>query len=153
MDSIKEVFNKSDVLFQKENYSKSKDVYLSILDITKDKYDLIKCYTQLGECYFHENDFDNAKKYYEMSFELEPVADNILRFINICFISKDLDNVYKYTTFLIETIKNLEKKYNNYSSFISYYEEAINILEYLSDSFNYKEAKEYLNGLSKQNKL
>ena len=84
-----------------------------------------------------------------MSFELEPLADNILRFINICFISKDLDNVYKYTTFLIETIKNLEKKYNNYSSFISYYEEAINILEYLSDSFNYKEAKEYLNGLSK----
>ena len=83
MDSIKEVFNKADILFQKENYSKSKDVYLSILDITKDKYDLIKCYTQLGECYFHENDFDNAKKYYEMSFELEPLADNILSWLKL----------------------------------------------------------------------
>lgn len=149
MNNVKEVFNKADVLFQQENYKEAKNIYLSILDIIKDKYDFVKCYTQLAKCYFHENDFKNSKKYYEMSFKLEAVADNILRLINICFINNDNNNVYKYIKLLINTVKDLEKKYNNYSSFSAYYEEAINILEYLSDSFDYKEAKEYLNELYK----
>lgn len=150
MDNIKDLFHQADKLFQNKNYSEAKDIYLSILDISKDKYDNIKCFAQIAECSLHKKDFDNTLLYYNKSFDLEAIPDNILRLINICFTLKHFDLTIHYIKLLIETIKKLEHQYNNSSVFLPYYEEAVSFLRILSDNLGNNEAKDYLEKIEKQ---
>lgn len=146
MYTTKEMFDKADELFKEKNYEDSKTIYFSILD--KSKNDIIKCYCQIAECYFYEKNLDKVIEYYEMSFNLDPIPDNILRLVNICFTFKDYDLVYKYSKLLIETIKELEKK-NNHNYYIGHYDHAISFLEILADNFDNKESRKYLKELNK----
>lgn len=147
MQEVQEMFHKADAFFQEENYEEAENIYKSILDISKDKYDSIKCCSQIAECYFHNNDFDKTVEYYDNSIKLEAIPDNILRLIDVCFIFKQFEASYKYIVLLIETVRDLEYKYNN-ASFMNYYEDAVICLRFLSDKFNFDKAKTYLKALN-----